>query len=45
MLNNDLRDGSLDAFQEKFSARILYTEDLAKDMEVLLLPVFMVGLV
>lgn len=40
---------SLDAFQEKFSARILhrylvYTKDLEKDQDVLLLPVFMVGL-
>lgn len=41
---------SLDAFQEKFSARILhrylvYTKDLAKDQDVLMLPVFMVGLI
>lgn len=41
---------SLDAFQEKFSVRILhrylvYTKDLAKDQDVLLLPVFMVGLI
>lgn len=40
---------SLDAFQDKFSARILhrylvYTKDLEKDQDVLLLPVFMVGL-
>lgn len=40
---------SLDAFQEKFSARILhrylvYTKDFEKDQDVLLLPVFMVGL-
>lgn len=39
---------SLDAFQEKFSARILhrylvYTKDLAKEQDVLMLPVFMVG--
>ena len=41
---------SLDAFQEKFSARILhryliYTKDLARDQDVLMLPVFMVGLI
>ena len=41
---------SLDAFQERFSARILhrylvYTKDLAKDQDVLMLPVFMVGLI
>ena len=41
---------SLDAFQEKFSARILhryliYTKDLARDQDVLILPVFMVGLI
>lgn len=41
---------SLDAFQEKFSARILhryliYTKDLAKVQDVLMLPVFMVGLI
>ena len=41
---------SLDAFQEKFSDRILhrylvYTKDLAKDQDVLMLPVFMVGLI
>lgn len=41
---------SLDAFQQKFSARILhrylvYTKDLEKDKELLMLPVFMVGLV
>lgn len=41
---------SLDAFQGKFSARILhrylvYTKDLAKDQDVLMLPVFMVGLI
>lgn len=41
---------SLDAFQEKFSSRILhryliYTKDLAKDQDVLMLPVFMVGLI
>lgn len=41
---------SLDAFQEKFSARILhrylvYTKDLAKDQDVQMLPVFMVGLI
>ena len=41
---------SLDAFQEKFSARILhqylvYTKDLSKDQDVLMLPVFMVGLI
>lgn len=40
---------SLDAFHEKFSARILhrylvYTKDLENDQDVLLLPVFMVGL-
>lgn len=40
---------SLDAFHEKFSARILhkylvYTKDFAKDKDVVLLPVFMVGL-
>lgn len=41
---------SLDAFQEKYSARILhryliYTKDLARDQDVLMLPVFMVGLI
>ena len=41
---------SLDAFQEKFSARILhryliYTKDLSRDQDVLMLPVFMVGLI
>lgn len=41
---------SLDAFQGKFSARILhrylvYTKDLAKEQDVLMLPVFMVGLI
>ena len=41
---------SLDAFQEKFTARILhryliYTKDLARDQDVLMLPVFMVGLI
>ena len=41
---------SLDAFQEKYSARILhryliYTKDLAKVQDVLMLPVFMVGLI
>ena len=41
---------SLDAFQEKFSASILhryliYTKDLARDQDVLMLPVFMVGLI
>ena len=41
---------SLDAFQKRFSARILhrylvYTKDLAKDQDVLMLPVFMVGLI
>lgn len=41
---------SLDAFQEKFSARILhryliYTKDLARDQDVLMLPVFIVGLI
>lgn len=41
---------SLDAFLEKFSARILhrylvYTKDFAKDQDVLMLPVFMVGLI
>ena len=41
---------SLDAFQEKYSARILhryliYTKDLARDQDVLILPVFMVGLI
>lgn len=41
---------SLDAFQQKFPSRILhryliYTKDIAKDQDVLMLPVFMVGLV
>ena len=41
---------SLDAFQIKFSERILhrylvYTKDLAKDQDVLMLPVFMVSLI
>lgn len=41
---------SLDAFQMKFSERIqhsylVYTKDLAKDQDVLMLPVFMVGLI
>ncbi len=41
---------SLDAFQMKFSERILhrylvYTKDLAKDQDVLMLPVFMVSLI
>ena len=41
---------SLDAFQMKFSSRILqrylvYTKDLAWNQDVLMLPVFMVGLI
>ena len=41
---------SLDAFQMKFSERILnrylvYTKDLAKDQDVVMLPVFMVSLI
>lgn len=41
---------SLDAFQMKFSERIqhsylVYTKDLAKDQDVLMLPVFMVSLI
>lgn len=41
---------SLDAFQQKFPSRILhryliYTKDIAKDQDVLMLPVFLVGLI
>ena len=41
---------SLDAFQMRFSERILhrylvYTKNLAKDQDVLMLPVFMVSLI
>ena len=41
---------SLDAFCEKFSSRIdkrllVYTKDLRKDEQTILLPVYMLGLV